>query len=554
MKRARGSGGLSAQQKGQIAGYRFNKLQPYSTYGAARVRRGSEWSLGNFGTSYKAATPAQRAARKSTGYTGLGDYMSDYRSSGGSLLRGLGGHAGSMLGSEKIGRSIGGMASRMVGFGDYHAAQANQIVGGGAGGNVVPLSVNSGKDLSGDVYMNHREFIGNVVASATGAGTSTFSNTAYPINVGLSAVFPFLSQIAQNFTMYELEGLIYEYVPTSGEFGSSASNQLGKVVMATNYDPDAPVFTNSVQMENYDYANSSKPSCAMVHGVETKMSQRVTNMMYVRTGPISKDPVFTDIGTFQIATEGISFAAAGVAVVGELWVTYRVKLSRANVNLTIGAQNASNFPFQSFNSGNTLNNAASSTGVCMFTPNVAANALAFSNSFLFSNIIIAGSTSGDTATSALSSAYNSGNGGWINYFLAAGGSNVQYFAFRFPDNVVSGTYKLLIETFSTSRAVSFEQAPIFTKSANVTQVGQSYFTTNPALATESVAEICTIIVKINSSASTAGISGVGQTGTYVIIQPAIGGQYGLGPSTIQLQLTCLQLNPNYVNGPNGVGV
>jgi hypothetical protein len=54
-------------------------------------------------------------------------------------------------------------------------------------------------------------------------------------------------------------------------------------------------------------------------------------MQYVRTGPSAKDLVFTDIGNFYIATEGVPFAAAGTQIVGELWVTYRIKLSRANI-------------------------------------------------------------------------------------------------------------------------------------------------------------------------------------------------------------------------------
>lgn len=85
-------------------------------------------------------------------------------------------------------------------------------------------------------------------------------------------------------------------------------------------------------MENYDYSSSAKPSLGMLHGVETKHASSATNMLYVRTGNTAKDKVFTDLGTFSIATEGIpGVAGAATQIIGELWVTYRIKLSRANL-------------------------------------------------------------------------------------------------------------------------------------------------------------------------------------------------------------------------------
>lgn len=210
--------------------------------------------------------------------------------------------------------------------------------------------VNSGNDLSGDIYLARREFLGNVYAQVTGTGNanattpmqSQFNVNTYNINAGLPGSFPWLSQVAKNFTYYEFHGLVFEYKPTSGEFGNMSTNALGKVVMCTQYDPDAPNFQSSVQMENYDYATACKPSEHMLHGVETKHTQRPTNMLYVRTGATSKDEALTDLGDFQIATEGVAMNLAASATlqtvtvpIGELWVAYKVKLSRANIYNTI---------------------------------------------------------------------------------------------------------------------------------------------------------------------------------------------------------------------------
>lgn len=239
--------------------------------------------------------------------------------------------------------------SNLKGHGDYSymPIQTNQIIKGSA---QRPLSVNAGKDLTGDIYISHREFIGNVQASFTQSSTvgtntsvqSKFTVTSYPINAAYKPTFPWLSQTAQNWVLYDFQGLVFEYRPTSGEFGNLNTNALGKVVMATQYDPDHDAFGSIVEMENYDYATACKPSEHMLHGVETKHTQRATNMLYTRTGVVSKDPVFTDLGNFCIATEGIPLTIPSgyntvTTNIGELWVTYKVKLSRANLyNSTMG--------------------------------------------------------------------------------------------------------------------------------------------------------------------------------------------------------------------------
>ena len=71
----------------------------------------------------------------------------------------------------------------------------------------------------------------------------------------------------------------------------------------------------------------------MVHGIETHPLQRTNKMMYVRTGDSKKSATDTDLGVFQIATEGVPFGGSGAqeALVGELWVTYKVKLSRSKL-------------------------------------------------------------------------------------------------------------------------------------------------------------------------------------------------------------------------------
>lgn len=290
----------------------------------------------------------QRALRSALGFRGEGAYFNKnpFWAKG---IRNVGQAIGTYFGQPwGVGPAAGaaarhgaGALSKWLGFGEYSpqaTTSGNTLMLGGVG--TVPsqqtIEINNTADETGDIVMAQTEFIGNVYAKGTGNGPSDFSITSYPINPALTQTFPFLSQIAKNFDLYKFEGLAFQYKPTSGEANLN-SNSLGKVIMATNYDPSAPDFFNSIQMENYEYANSSKPSLGMVHGVETANRQNVLNMLYTRALDNESKPLeFTDLGKFQIATEGVPLEnGVTETIVGELWVTYTVKLSRAQLYTSI---------------------------------------------------------------------------------------------------------------------------------------------------------------------------------------------------------------------------
>lgn len=296
--------------------------------------RGSALSKRIYGETYDLATADQKAARDAMRFKGRGDYKTGLRYAS----RGLGALAGGaygfmnrgwdgVYGGAKTGYNLGASFSKMRGWGDYdNGVVGNQLIGSNSQQQIDVNRTNN----SGDVFIEHTEFVQNISCSATAAGASAFQITKFPINPGLDTTFPFLSQIAQNFVLGEFQGLIFQYKPTSGESGA-ASNALGKIIFATNYDPNEGAFLNSVQMANEDYANSCKPSVGMIHGVETHPQQSLMDLKYIRTGNVTRDLSFFDLGNFWVATEGIPFSAAGSQILGELWVTYKVRLSRANL-------------------------------------------------------------------------------------------------------------------------------------------------------------------------------------------------------------------------------
>lgn len=319
----------------------------YRTYITSKWPRGSPESIQIWGKSWQEADEMQKLRRGVGRYKGEGDFKSFLKGlgkialrGGGALIGGLkGGPAGAMKGWQG-----GAGVSKFIGLGDY---STNQIVQGGATSQQ-QISVNN-DSLTGDIIFAQTEYMGNIsVNVVTGEGVTGFDITGYDLNPGLKT-FPFLSQIASNFELYDWEGLMVQYKPTSGEFGSSSvSNTLGKVIMATRYGVNQDEsFRNAIEMQNYDYANSSKPSGGMVHGIETDNNQQVSEMMLVRNGVVdSKAPrILYDIGKFYVATEGIPYKLgtdpqgnpqSSSIVLGELWVTYRVRLSRAKLYTSLG--------------------------------------------------------------------------------------------------------------------------------------------------------------------------------------------------------------------------
>jgi hypothetical protein len=211
-----------------------------------------------------------------------------------------------------IGGKLGGFAGSMIdvitGHGGYKI-RSNSIMNGQS----IP-SFQSGGD---GTRVCHREYIADI------AGSIAFSDVVYPLNPGISTTFPWLSQIAAQFEEYQMNGLVFEYRPTSGTAVSANSAALGVVNIATNYDALEAPFDNKQQMDSYEYSSSTVPFEPMVHGVECARGLTPLHTMYIRTAAIAAtntDLRFYDMGFTQVATSGLQSAYT----VGELWVSYDV--------------------------------------------------------------------------------------------------------------------------------------------------------------------------------------------------------------------------------------
>lgn len=264
-----------------------------------------------------AKTKPKRAPSKQMVVRGKGAYT---RESADSLGKQWGGTAGAYLG-ELAGSALGSI----LGLGAYEVRK-NAIL------QDPPPIINI--DKRGGTCIRHREFLGDVITGTAGS----FKIQAFPLNPGQETTFPWLAQVAANYEEYALEGCIFEFRSMSADALNSTNTALGTVIMATNYNPGNPNFTNKAEMENYEYGCSAKPSESIMHPIECDPKQTVNPLLFVRPGtvPTGQSIQLFDWGNFQIATSG--FQGSNVNI-GELWITYQVTLLKPKMYASLGMYN-----------------------------------------------------------------------------------------------------------------------------------------------------------------------------------------------------------------------
>lgn len=249
-----------------------------------------------------------------------------FSSAGGIVGKTLGGMFGYGSAGHSIGKTAGSLIGSIFGSGDY------EVVGPPVKTNTVLNSAQIPQFRTGkhSTIVAHREYIQDII------GTAAFNNLSFPLNPGVASTFPWLATLAQNFQEYRIKGLVFEFRSLLTDFVTNG--QPGVIVLATNYNADAAPFATKIQMENSEFAVSTKPTTNMMHGLECAVDQTTFKQRYVRTGavPANQDLRLYDWGNFQLATQ-----ANPVVTLGELWISYEVEFFKPIIPLTIGGDIAS---------------------------------------------------------------------------------------------------------------------------------------------------------------------------------------------------------------------
>jgi hypothetical protein len=261
-------------------------------------------------------------------------------------VSGLGGKVAGYVGGKRLGRFVRKgtrkfhkalsylpqfTIPRVLGSGGYKV-KMNSIMSGQSNSNQVPLMHMSkaGKAMR----LRHREKILDIVIPSAGNGSADkFScRPAIRINPANDKCCPWGSRIAKNFEEWIPLGFLFEYKSFTGSSITTTTNQIniGNMMLATDYNSNNGIFTESVQMNNTEYTVSGKPTQNIIHGVECHPKQLVLPHLFTGTGNRSgavSDLRFSNLGNFMIATEGFQIPTASY-IVGEVWVSYDVLLMK----------------------------------------------------------------------------------------------------------------------------------------------------------------------------------------------------------------------------------
>lgn len=242
-------------------------------------------------------------------------------------LGNIGKTIGGKFGLGGLGESVGKGLSSLFGMGDYAVKTNTLMQVPNAHAASIPTFSKDGKR---GIRVVEREYLGDVYSGPVLVNSSTsFNNQTYRLNPADPVTFPWLSRIASNFDQWEPNGIVFEFISTSSEFNGT-SQALGTVILASEYDVSDPAYVNKVEMENSDYANSTKPSQTAMHGLECDPAERPTPILYTGDFPVGEHK-FYDLCNFQIATQGMSVVNQNL---GELWISYDISFFKKQVNPT----------------------------------------------------------------------------------------------------------------------------------------------------------------------------------------------------------------------------
>jgi hypothetical protein len=241
----------------------------------------------------------------------------------------LGGYAGYPVQGGSIGYGLGAALSKWLGSGDYRVS-ANSLTQG----NIPAMH-----STSQSVVVRHKEFVGEIV------GSQVFKvQQSVVLNPGLAQSFPWLSAIASAYSEYRIRGMVFHYVPSSGNSVGSTNTALGTVMFQTTYRSSDNIPTSKSELLNEYCSNETVPSETLCHPIECDPRENPFKIQYVRgvSPPAGDSTLLYDLGTTHIATSGMQ---VDNKVIGDVWVTYEVEFKKPVVSSNVVNSDSQAFTF-----------------------------------------------------------------------------------------------------------------------------------------------------------------------------------------------------------------
>jgi len=152
------------------------------------------------------------------------------------------------------------------------------------------------------------------------AGSTGFITTAFQVNPGQVATFPWLSKQAAQWEKYRWEYLEFYYKPEVSAFAQNG--QAGKIILSMDYDASDSPPSSKQQAEDTDPHTDAMPYEDLLLQLDPRQMFEMADSKYVRPGglPGSADIKTYDSGNLAVSTIG-NF---NTSLLGELHVRYAV--------------------------------------------------------------------------------------------------------------------------------------------------------------------------------------------------------------------------------------
>lgn len=210
---------------------------------------------------------------------------------------------------------------KITGSGDY-VVKTNSLYNKGGVAENIPKFGKNGRGTR----VTHTEYIGDVISSST---ANTFQNTSYNLNPGNPILFPWLQQMAANFDQWKPNGIVVCFKSTSSSYAGSGTQALGGIIIASDYDVTDPSFSSKVEMENSQFAVSTKSDTNIIHAIECNTKERQVELLKCRGVGVPSDNLqWYDLCNLQIATFGVPGTSVNL---GELWISYDITFYKEQV-------------------------------------------------------------------------------------------------------------------------------------------------------------------------------------------------------------------------------
>jgi hypothetical protein len=219
-------------------------------------------------------------------------------------------------GLQKLGTSV---INRIIGSGDYKMPDNMATIQKNClfqdSNNQPPTFSSTGSSF----VFEHSEYMGDIVSSSSAGGFKAQSFTVNPAN---NATFPWLSGLANNFETYEIEGMVFRFVSTSGIATGATNTQIGSVMGAFYYDTLDALPTTKSTLLQYEGCVDARTSENFLIGVECKRPANVLSNLYIGLPPTGSDPKTYNFGQLIVASNGLQSTNQ---TIGEIWCHYRIR-------------------------------------------------------------------------------------------------------------------------------------------------------------------------------------------------------------------------------------